>query len=381
MGLYQSFINYLSGHFYPTPTRGELPVDLMQFVQKWQNGQGDQVIDYHLHLLGLGHNESGCRVHQRMLQPPTLKDKLTFDVYMSAAGITDPQQAETQYLEQLRFWADEAGGRYVLLGMDDVFKPNGEPLPQASEFYIPADYCWSVCNTHAERFLPAVSIHPYRTDALSALEDVAKRGGRIIKWLPNSQRMDPADPNNRAFYEKMAQLNLILLSHTGHEAAVEGGDFQEYGNPLRLKLPLDCGVRVIAAHCASDGLGDHPTKGRIPNFELLDELLREPAYKDLIFTDISATIQSNRIKVFREILQRPHWYDHMIYGSDYPLPAVNAIISVSKIRRLKLINRQEAKQLKALYRWNPLLFDQLVKRVINYQGYRLPEEVFTRNIF
>ena len=55
------------------------------------------------------------------------------------------------------------------------------------------------------------------------------------------------------FYRKMKEHDIILLSHGGKEQAVEAEEDQELGNPLRLRKPLDMGVRVIIAHAASLG--------------------------------------------------------------------------------------------------------------------------------
>jgi hypothetical protein len=36
---------------------------------------------------------------------------------------------------------------------------------------------------------------------------------------------------------------------------VKGGNREDFGNPLRLRRPLEQGVRVLVAHCASLGSG------------------------------------------------------------------------------------------------------------------------------
>ena len=127
-------------------------------------------------------------------------------------------------------------------------------------------------------FLPTISVHPYRSDALEELERGAARGATMVKWLPNSMGIDPSDPLCDAYYDKMRELGLILLSHGGEEKAVDAAEDQRLGNPLLLRRALDRGVRVIVAHCA--GLGenvdlDDPRRGSVPNFELFLRLNRE----------------------------------------------------------------------------------------------------------
>ena len=64
--------------------------------------------------------------------------------------------------------------------------------------------------------------------------------------------IDPQSPRCDRFYAALAAANLPIISHAGRELAVAGGN-QDFGNPLRLRHALDHGVRVVLAHCASDG--------------------------------------------------------------------------------------------------------------------------------
>ena len=153
---------------------------------------------------------------------------------------------------------------------------------------------------HPERFEWAASIHPQAPDALARLDAAAAGGARAVKWLPSAQNIDPASPRCDAFYRRLAALRLPLLSHAGDERAVRGHD-ESLGNPLRLRRPLDAGVRVIVAHCASLGMGrdldrpDAPAAGA--NFALFARLIDTPAYRDHVYGDLSAVAQGNRIEV------------------------------------------------------------------------------------
>ena len=120
---------------------------------------------------------------------------------------------------------------------------------------------FSLADQYPDVFEPVVSVNPYRQDALDELERGAKRGARLVKWLPNAIGIDPADDLCDAFYRRMNELNLILLSHGGEEKAVEAEEDQKLGNPLLLRRPLEVGVKVIVAHCA--GLGDNENDVRL----------------------------------------------------------------------------------------------------------------------
>ena len=62
--------------------------------------------------------------------------------------------------------------------------------------------------------------------------------------------IDPDDPKLIPFYQKMVELHLPLLSHTGEEKSFSRAD-EDLGDPDKLRLPLSLGVTVIAAHIAS----------------------------------------------------------------------------------------------------------------------------------
>jgi uncharacterized protein len=71
----------------------------------------------------------------------------------------------------------------------------------------------------------------------------------------------------------------------------------------------------------------------------------------------------------------------MVNGSDYPLPAVNAAIWTSQLLVHGMITTEERKWLNEIYRFNPLLFDYVVKRTLRdpRSGVRLPAVLFLEN--
>jgi uncharacterized protein len=98
------------------------------------------------------------------------------------------------------------------------------------------------------------------------------------------------------------------LSHVGYEFSLIGKD-QSVGNPNRLRVPLDEGVTVIAAHGCSNGLIVHE-----PFYETLQSLVH--AYPRF-FTDLSALTLPNRFMMLLKIRRHP---DRLLFGTDYPLP-------------------------------------------------------------
>ncbi len=72
----------------------------------------------------------------------------------------------------------------------------------------------------------------------------------LMKCLPNCQNIDFSDRRFRQFWERMAEAGLPLLAHTGGEHTVPVIN-AALADPRLLRFPLECGVTVIAAHCAT----------------------------------------------------------------------------------------------------------------------------------
>ena len=196
--------------------------------------------------------------------------------------------------------------------------------------------------------------------------------------------IDPSDPQCDPFYEKMKELDLILLSHGGEEKAVEAEEDQKLGNPLLLRRALDHGVKVIVAHCAGLGTNeDLDSKDRkvVDNFDLFMRLLDEKRYEGLVFGELSAMTQFNRSAKLRTMLAREDLHERIVNGSDYPLPAVNLLIRTRPLVKQGYINADEAASLKEIYDYNPLLFDFVLKRTLRLPGTskRFPASVFMTN--
>jgi hypothetical protein len=181
----------------------------------------------------------------------------------------------------------------------------------------------------------------------------------------------------------MKKHGMVLLAHTGDERAASGAD-QALGNPLLLRRPLDLGVKVIMAHCASSGRNadiDHPGR-KADNFDLFLRMMSEERYRGLLFADISATTLANRgSRTMLELIRRPELHVRLVQGSDYPLPAINCLIWMRPFVKAGMITKDERQALKEIYQSNPLLFDFVLKRTLRdpATGGRLPAGVFVSN--
>ena len=345
-----------------------------------------RLVDHHVHIAGLGVGGTKTFVNPKMLTWRHPFHRLKLRVYMSSAGVEDESKADPQAVARLTSLVASIKdhGKHRLLAFDKHYRKDGSVNLEKTEFYVPNEYVFELAERHPDLFVPNISVNPYRPDAIAELEKWSRRGARIVKWLPNAMGIDPSDPKCDLFYEKMKELDLILLSHGGEEKAVEAEEDQKLGNPLLLRRALDHGVKVIVAHCAGLGTNeDLDSKDRKPvdNFNLFLRLMDEKRYQGLVFGEISAMTQFNRSAKLRTMLAREDLYERLLNGSDYPLPAVNLLIRTRPLVKQGYINADEAGSLKEIYDYNPLLFDFVLKRTLKLPGTskRFPASIFMTN--
>ena len=267
-----------------------------------------QVIDIHCHTAGIGAGGSGCFVS------PALRQSWKYRIYLKAFGVTEQElQREGDGLILRRLSEGLARSRdvaaAVVLAMDGVVGGDGELDRAKTEIYIPNEFVARETSRYPNLLFGA-SINPYRHDALQRLEQVAADGAVLLKWLPSIQHIDPADERLIPFYLKLKELGLPLLTHTGEESSFTWTR-DELGDPERLRLPLSLGVKVIAAHAASNGknLGER-------NHDRFLRLSRE--YPNL-YADISALTQLNRLGHLQRLLKHRELHGRLLYGTDMPL--------------------------------------------------------------
>ena len=355
--------------------------------------------DGHCHLAGTGDSgsgnsgtgESGSGIYlnpamEGVLDPRQYAQRLFF---MNAGCVHDaPGQVDRSYVERMHNLVDDMrpGVKLLLLAFDASVTEAGEVSWERTSFHVPNRYAAQMAQRHAQYFEWAASVHPYRRDCIERLEAAAEQGARAVKWLPAAMGMDPASKLCDAFYAALARLDLPLITHAGQERAVRGTDAQDLGNPLRLRRALDCGVRVVVAHCASMGQDrdtDHGVNGAaMDSFELFARLMDEPRYVGRLYGDISAMTQIARAGVaLSRVIQREDWHARLLNGSNYPLPGVFPLYSVDYMVEQGYIEKSAAPLFKGLREHNPLLFDFVLKRSLRAGGKRLAAGIFETRAF
>ena len=116
----------------------------------------------HVHIVGTGAGGTGCWLRVSCWHLP-LAAFMTRHIGLSRKAFSGDfdQLYIARLLELVRGSSLEAA---VILAHDEVYDERGEKLKFGS-FYVPNDYVLRLADEHPE-FLPAVSIHPGRPDAL-----------------------------------------------------------------------------------------------------------------------------------------------------------------------------------------------------------------------
>lgn len=355
---------------------------LMQNI--WRNINTSLVWDTHAHIIGAGDSGSGAWYNSEMdsWRHPILK--VQKDFYMNGGCITDGHE-DTSFIARMLDLsaAMPTGYKSMLFAFDWAHNAQGKPEKSHSIFHIPDSYAASIAKQYPQQFEWVASIHPYRADAIDALASAKENGARAIKWLPSGMGIDPSSSKCDKFYQQLAAYDMPIISHTGRESAVQGGD-QSFGNPLHMRRALDAGVRVVLAHCASDGHDEDldNNKKTIKSFELFARIMDNPAYVGLAFGEISAITLINHAWVIKPLLQRTDWHPRLLNGTDYPLPGIAPLISTNQLHRAGLLDESHLLFLQTLRDYNPLMFDFAVKRLIQFDCISFDRKVFeTRSFF
>ena len=305
-------------------------------------------IDGHVHFVGDGSNESGC-----WLRSSTLLDRIVEPIVKAQAGISKSSRqlgVDQAYEERLIGLIDDSLlDAVLLLAMDYPYDEDGNCLKKKAKFYVPNDHVLGLAKKKAQ-IIPACSIHPARKNAIQELERCVEQGAKVLKLLPNCHNVDCSDTRYRFFWERLAKLNMPFLAHTGGEFSVPVLN-AKFADPRILRLPLECGVKVIAAHGAGkSGLWDPDYTADL--LRMMDEFAN-------LFTDNSALASPNRWRTIPALLD-PKIQSRVIHGSDFPIPSGGLGPWMGKL--LSGANYSKSRKIK-----NPLDRDVFIKKAIGFK--------------
>ena len=306
------------------------------------------IIDMHVHIAGADRVKYGNFISKRLKKSVVFR---LFSKHLDMKKSVDDEEIRTKMLKLLE---ESVVDKALFLALDAVYTIHGEFDEKKTQMVCSNDYIYELTK-RSTKVLFGASVHPYRDDALTELERCKNRGAVLIKWIPSSMEIDPLNPKCIPFYEYLAKHNIMLLSHTGVEHALKNS-LGYLNHPHRLKLALECGVKVISAHS-----GGHM---------FLHERSHYKAWKNMalkydnLYGDISAFCMPTRVKYLRDIIKTPTLHQKVFYGSDfpvYPLPISFIFkIGIKKYRALKNIK-------------NP--FDKAYYSILSYG---IPKHIFAQ---
>ena len=169
-----------------------------------------------------------------------------------------------------------------------------------------------------KRFYWGASVSPNRKNWRKEMEFVLNDPNAVLmKLIPSVQHIDLQDPRHKDYYKSLAKNRMPLLCHVGPEYSFPEGIREKERDHFRLlEKPLECGVTVIAAHCATPVF---PTdKNETKEFYRFMQRANSGG-KVQLWGDTSAFSLLTRIPILEEILETfpPEW---LVHGSDFPIP-------------------------------------------------------------
>jgi uncharacterized protein len=314
-------------------------------------------IDCHVHVVGNGSGGTGCWFRPRGVT------RLGAPFLLHSVGL--PRSVLRGDLDAtyagriLQFVRESSLDAAVILAHDEPYRKTGERIADTGSLYVPNDYVLGLARRHRE-FLPAVSIHPARSDALDELERCLAAGAVMLKCLPNCQNIDWSLPRYTAFLERMAASGLILLAHTGSERVLPVLA-PELARPQVLTRPLEIGVTCIAAHCGTGMMLIDP--------DYFDEFVAMTRRFPRLYGDNSALASCNfrtRPSALRRLVQDSELAARIVHGSDLPVSVSGSLAWATGIIPWRTYRATAAIA-------NPLERDAQLKRAMGFT-----EATFTR---
>jgi predicted TIM-barrel fold metal-dependent hydrolase len=299
-------------------------------------------IDMHFHVVGRGqdlnqvdenvffypedNNTYFTKVLYRLVEKYLGEEGADFD----QSGTVDTNEYLTLIYKHLSTSKEIDG--VVLLGLDALYDPeSGELDKRRTDLWVSNRFLAKKVNElndqlmreddpqkREKKFYWGASVSPNRNDWEEEMEFVLNDPYAVLmKLIPSVQHLDLRDPKHKDYYESLARNKMPLLCHVGPEYSFpEGIREKERDNFRFLDKPLECGVTVIAAHCATPVFPID--KNETAEFGSFMKSANSGGRIQL-WGDTSAFSLLTRIPILEEIIETfpPEW---LVHGSDFPIP-------------------------------------------------------------
>ena len=300
--------------------------------------------DMHLHVVGRGkditradenvyfHPDDNHLFFTRILYGMVEKDLEKLGADADRNGIIDTGEYLERVYQALK--TSEEIDCVVLLGLDAVFSPaSGKLDRKRTDLWVSNRFLAKKVRELNEKlageedpeirekkFYYGGSVSPNRKDWREELEFVTGDPNAVlIKLIPSAQHIHLKDRRHKPYYDMLKDHHMPLLCHVGPEYSFpEGVREWRLDNFRNLDRVLECGVRVIAAHCATPVFPPPIDKNEIREFHAFMKSANAGRTVQL-WGDTSAFSLSTRIPIVQEVAAAfpSKW---LVNGSDFPIP-------------------------------------------------------------
>lgn len=167
----------------PAEASGSLSEEARALVARaWVGLEALRVLDAHVHVVGIGEGGTGCQVSARLQSAQHPVDYAKFQVYLQASGVSDVARADSQYLARLSALvrSQRPAGR-VCSHLYDRTPRRTARLARPRPSSIAERLRARPGQPLAEALAACASVHPYRRDAVEALEQAAAAGAVAVR--------------------------------------------------------------------------------------------------------------------------------------------------------------------------------------------------------
>jgi predicted TIM-barrel fold metal-dependent hydrolase len=265
------------------------------------------VIDFHVHLFGIGDGNTGCRLAEKQ------RRHINYRYFLKLLKLSENGRLDQDYVERLASQVRASSLKKVVLqAWDGRYDQRGKlDWERTTSLYVPNDYLFKVVRQYPELFIPCLSINPKRRDALEELDRGAALGAKVVKIHPPTMDVDPGEARFRPFYRRCAQGKIVVLVHTGSEHAADIAGLANC-DPLKLTLALEEGCTVVAAHAGTTAFFD-----KEDFFPHMVTMVRR--YPNL-YCDTAIMGTMPRWRCLPRLQTAPEVLARAIQGSDFPFP-------------------------------------------------------------
>ena len=291
-----------------------------------QQAPKETLVDFHVHLFGIGNGGTGCYFSEAQ------KRHINIPYFLQLLGLSENGRIDQDYLSVLISQLHASSvDRVVLVAQDGRYTADGFFDKEATHFYVPNNYLLQVTRVHPDVFVPCISINPSRRDWLDELDQAAEGGAKVLKIHPPTQAVDPGEERFRPFYQRIKEHGILLMVHTGaeHSSDIVG---DKYSDPSRLRLPLEEGCTVIAAHSGMGAFFDN--KDLFEGF--FQSLVALIAEFSNLYCDSAVLASMFRWRNLPRILEEPTVVERLVHASDYPFPS-NGLVFWNHLSPLQLL--------------------------------------------